>query len=92
MIIFIDVDPYFILTELANVIRTDRGVRLHDLEGHIYQIVETHPTGRVYWRCQYARRPELKCKAKVQTQPDTNDGRDRIIKKSGFHNHFIIHQ
>jgi hypothetical protein len=78
-------------TELANVIRTDRGVRLHDLEGHIYQIVETHPTGRVYWRCQFARRSELKCKAKVHTQPDTS-GRDWIISKSGFHNHFVNHQ
>ena len=69
------------LTERANVFRTDRGVRLQDPQGHVYQVVETHASGRVYWLCQYARMKDLKCKAKVHTAGDW------IVNKSGVHNH-----
>ena len=76
---------FFVKGERATVFRTERGVRLQDLQGHIYQVVETsHTTGRVYWRCQYARRGDLKCKAKVHTTGEW------IVNKSGLHNHEIL--
>jgi hypothetical protein len=72
-----------LLTERATVLQTTRGVRLQDLHGHVYQVVETHPSGRVYWRCQYARRSEVKCKAKCHSLGDW------IVSKSGLHNHAV---
>ena len=70
------------LAEEAVFLKTDRGqIRLQDADGQIYQIVETSSTGRSYWRCQYARKSDLKCKAKASSVGAW------IVTKRGFHNH-----
>ena len=71
------------LTERATVLQTTRGVRLQDLHGHVYHIFKPLQSGRIYWRCQFARRGDLKCKAKCHTFGDW------IVNKSGIHNHEI---
>jgi len=65
------------------IFSTPRGFRLQDIQsGNIYHTIGNHASGVIYWRCQYARRFEYKCKAKIKT---TRDG--WIMSKSGLHNH-----